>query len=189
MSVLLTSGGNTSITEHRPGLHRLRVGLGWKFPDDREPFDLDASALLVQANGQVRGDGDFIFYNHPADAAGSVRYGGDSLDGAGEGDDEVITIDLERVPAEIAKVIVCVTIHEAAGHHFGHVGDAYIRLQNLDDGEEIVRFDLDQNFTGMTAMLFGEVYRHNGTWKFRALGMGFEGGLRTLISSFGVAVQ
>jgi len=188
VTVHLTPGGNTPLTADRPGLNRLQVGLGWNFPDGTAPFDLDACALLVQANGQVRGDTDLVFFNNPADAAGSVRYGGDSLDGAGHGDDEVLTITLDRVPAEIAKVVLCVTIHDAADRHFGGVDGAYIRLLNLDGGEELARFELQQDFTGMTAMLFGEVYRHNGAWKFRALGMGLDGGLRALVSSFGVKI-
>jgi tellurium resistance protein TerD len=188
MTVRLSPGGNTPLTAERPGLRRVRVGLGWNFPEGSEPFDLDASALLVQSNGQVRGEDDLVFYNHPADAAGSVRYGGDSLDGAGGGDDEVVTINLDQVPTDISKIVLCVTIHESAGKDFGQVDGAYIRLEDLENGEELARFELQNDFTGATALLFGEVYRHNAAWKFRALGMGLEGGLRALISSFGVTV-
>ncbi|SMB77818.1 TerD family protein [Deinococcus hopiensis] len=189
MTIQLTSGNNTSLTANHPGLQRVQVGLGWNFPEGSEPFDLDASALLVQSNGQVRSDNDFVFYNNAEDIDMSVRYGGDSLNGIASGDDEVIVIELNRVPVEISKVVLCATIHEAVGRDFSNVNGAYIRLLNLENSEEIARFDLQENFLGMTAMLFGEVYRHNAAWKFRALGMGLEGGLRALVSSFGVNVD
>ena len=188
MSASMSAGANVPLTADRPGLSVVRVGLGWNFPAGTEPFDLDASALLVQANGKLRGDSDLVFYNNPSDPALSVQYGGDSQDGAGDGDDERLTVRLDRVPAEIAKVVICATIHNAEDKHFGLVDGAYVRLQNLEDGEELARFELQRDFNEVTAMLFGELYRHNGAWKFRALGMGFKGGLEAVVTNFGIQV-
>ncbi|MBB6018637.1 TerD family protein [Deinococcus radiopugnans] len=189
MNGSMTPGANVPLTAERPGLSLVRIGLGWNFPEGTVPFDLDASALLVQPNGKLRGDDDLVFYNNPSDPALSVHYGGDNTDGAGEGDDERLTVRLDRVPAEISKVVICATIHDAEDKHFGLVDGAYIRLQNLEDGEELARFELQRDFNEVTAMLFGELYRHNGAWKFRALGMGFKGGLEAVVTNFGVQVS
>ncbi len=191
MAVSLTKGGNVSLTKLAPGLTNIKIGLGWdKRLTDGQDFDLDASAFMVTAQGQVSSDQDFVFFNNPNSACGSVTYGGDNRTGDGAGDDETVSVDLVNVPAHIEKVVVCVTIYEAEtrSQNFGMVNNAYIRVLNLADNNEIARYDLTEDCSIETAMVFGEIYRHNGEWKFRAIGQGYSGGLRAMALTYGVNV-
>ena len=191
MAVTLTKGGNVSLTRSVPALKRILVGLGWDArPTTGADFDLDASAFLLGENGKVRRDEDFIFYNKLLSDCGSVEHTGDNRTGAGDGDDEALKIDLDKVPDTIKRIAVCVTIDDAAARrqNFGQVGNAFMRIANLENDVEIARFDLSEDYSTETAMVFGEIYRHNGEWKFKAVGQGFAGGLAALCGQFGVAV-
>ena len=191
MAVSLTKGGNVSLTKLAPGLTNIKIGLGWdRRLTDGQDFDLDASAFMVTAQGQVSSDQDFVFFNNPNSACGSVTYGGDNRTGDGAGDDETVSVDLVNVPAHIEKVVECVTIYEAEtrSQNFGMVNNAYIRVLNLADNNEIARYDLTEDCSIETAMVFGEIYRHNGEWKFRAIGQGYSGGLRAMALTYGVNV-
>ncbi|MDQ2695797.1 MAG: TerD family protein [Pseudomonadota bacterium] len=191
MAISLDKGGRISLSKEAPGLKLVHVGLGW---DERATagadFDLDASAFLVGANGRVRGDHDVIFYNQLKSACGSVEHTGDNLTGSGEGDDEVLHVDLARVPADVQKIIFTVTIHdaEARRQNFGQIANAFIRLVNRETDQEIVRFDLGEDYSTETAMVFGEIYRHGGDWKFNAVGQGYAGGLRAMCRQYGINV-
>jgi tellurium resistance protein TerD len=189
MAISLTKGGNMSLTKGNPGLNKIFVGLGWDVrATSGAAFDLDASAFLLNESGKVRSDADFIFYNQLKSVDGSVEHTGDNLTGEGEGDDESINVTLNLVPAEITKIAFTVTIHDAQsrGQNFGQVSSAFIRIVNADNNEEIARFDLAEDASTDTAMIFGEVYRHNGEWKFKAVGQGFVGGLEALAKNYGV---
>jgi tellurium resistance protein TerD len=191
MSVSLSKGGNVSLSKEDPGLSRVLIGLGWDVRmSDGADFDLDASAFLLADTGRVRGDGDFIFYNNLKSADGSVEHTGDNRTGEGEGDDESLKVILPRVPAEVQKIAVAVTIHdgEARRQSFGMVSNAFIRVVNDETGREIARYDLTEDASTETAMIFGEVYRHSGEWKFRAVGQGYRGGLAPLARNYGVNV-
>lgn len=191
MAVSLSKGGNVSLSKEAPGLKSVVIGLGWDVrASDGQGFDLDATAFLLNANGKVRSDSDFIFYNNTKSVDGSVEHTGDSKDGAGDGDDESLKVDLSRVPADVHKVAVCVTIHDAESRrqNFGMVNNAFVRILNADGGKEIARYDLSEDASVETAMIFAEVYRHNNEWKFKAIGQGFKGGLGPLASNFGVNV-
>ena len=191
MAVSLSKGGNVSLSKEAPGLKAVRVGLGWDTRvTDGSAFDLDASVFLTNEAGKVRSDADFVFYNNKEGAGGSVVHQGDNTTGEGSGDDEVVAVTLDQVPAEITKLNFAVTIHEADGRrqNFGMVSNAFIRVLNADGGTEIARYDLSEDASTETAMIFGELYRHNGEWKFKAIGQGFAGGLGPLARSFGVNV-
>lgn len=191
MSISLSKGGNISLSKESPGLTRIMVGLGWDVRStDGAAFDLDASAFLLTDAGKVRSDADFIFYNQLRSADGSVEHTGDNTDGQGDGDDESIKINLASVPAEIQKVAVAVTIHdaEARRQNFGAVTNAFIRVVDEASSREIARYDLSEDASTETAMIFGEVYRHGAEWKFRAVGQGFAGGLGPLARGFGVNI-
>ncbi|MDR3153057.1 MAG: TerD family protein [Deltaproteobacteria bacterium] len=192
MTVSLAKGGNISLDAAVADLKAVYVGLGWEERDTAgEDFDLDASAFLLKDNGKVRRDDDFIFYNNLRSGDGSVEHSGDNLTGAGEGDSEVLKIDLSAVPPEIVRIAVTVTIHDADARrqNFGQVRDAYIRVVNQADNVEIVRFDLSEDMSTETAMIFGEIYRRGGQWKFKAVGQGYSGGLEALCRNFGVDVS
>lgn len=189
MALTLQKGGNLSLTKTDPTLSKILVGLGWDpRATDGAEFDLDASAFLLAANGKVRGDADFIFYNQLRSADGSVEHTGDNRTGVGEGDDEVIKVDLSRVPADVDKVAFTVTIHEAdvRRQNFGQVSNSFIRIVNEVTGAEIVRYDLAEDASTETAMIFAELYRHNAEWKFRAIGQGYAGGLKALANNYGM---
>ena len=191
MPVSLSKGSNVSLEKAAPGLKKILIGLGWNVRStDGAAFDLDASLFMLKADDKVRSDSDFIFYNNPKSAEGSVQYMGDNLTGAGEGDDEQVKVDLAAVPADVSKLVVGVTIHEAESRrqNFGMVSGAFMRVVNDDNQEEIARYDLTEDASTETAMIFGEVYRHNNEWKFRAVGQGFNGGLGPLAKSMGVNV-
>ncbi|MFJ4678428.1 MULTISPECIES: TerD family protein [unclassified Kitasatospora] len=191
MSVTLAKGGNVSLTKAAPNLTQVQIGLGW---DARSttgaPFDLDASALLC-SNGRVLGDEYFVFYNNLRSPEGSVEHQGDNLTGDGDGDDEVVQVHLDLVPVQIDKVVFAVSIYDADARlqSFGQVSNAYIRVVNLADGAEIARYDLSEDASSETAMIFGELYRYQGEWKFRAVGQGYASGLRGIALDFGVNVQ
>ncbi|MDF9812943.1 TerD family protein [Streptomyces sp. SPB162] len=191
MGVTLAKGGNVSLSKAAPNLTQVMIGLGW---DARSttgaPFDLDASALLC-ANGRVLGDEHFVFYNNLKSPEGSVEHTGDNLTGEGEGDDEEILVDLTKVPERVDKVVFPVSIHEAdsRGQTFGQVSNAYIRVVNQFDQAELARYDLSEDASSETAMIFGELYRYNGEWKFRAVGQGYASGLRGIALDFGVNVS
>ena len=189
MAVNLQKGGNVSLTKSEPGLKKINVGLGWDLrATDGADFDLDASAFLLGESGKVRGDQDFIFYNNAKSSDGAVEHLGDNRTGEGEGDDEVVAVNLEGVPADVQKVVVAVTIHDAESRrqNFGMVQSAFIRVVNAENNNEIARYDLSEDASTEAAMVFGEVYRHNDEWKFRAVGQGFDGGLGPLASNYGV---
>ena len=191
MSVSLSKGGNVSLSKEEPGLARVLIGLGWDArTTDGAEFDLDASAFLLGDDGRVRSDADFIFYNNLKSADGSVEHTGDNRTGEGDGDDESLLVDLPRVPGSVSKIAVTVTIHEGEGRRqsFGMVSNAFIRVVNDATGREIARYDLTEDASTETAMIFGEVYRHNGEWKFRAVGQGYRGGLGPLARNYGVNV-
>ncbi|WP_332847939.1 TerD family protein [Massilia sp. S19_KUP03_FR1] len=189
MAISLQKGGNVNLSKEAPGLTKVIIGLGWdpRATDGKE-FDLDGSAFLLKADGKVRGDSDFIFYNNLKSTDGSVTHTGDNRSGEGEGDDERVVVDLSQVPAEIDRLAVSVTIHEAEqrNQNFGMVSRAYIRCLNADGEKEIARYDLSEDGSVETAMIFGELYRAGSEWKFRAVGQGYKGGLGPLARSYGV---
>lgn len=191
MSVSLAKGGNVSLSKEEPGLTHILIGLGWDTrTTDGTDFDLDASAFLLGAGDKVRGDSDFIFYNNLRSSDGSVEHTGDNRTGEGDGDDEALKVELGKVPADVQKIAVSVTIHEgeARRQSFGMVSNAFIRVVNDATGREIARYDLSEDASTETAMIFGEVYRHSGEWKFRAVGQGFKGGLAPMARNYGVNV-
>lgn len=191
MAISLTKGGNVSLTKEAPGITKTTVGLGWNpRVTDGQAFDLDAIAFLVNESGKVRADSDFIFFNNLKSSDGSVVHNGDNRTGEGDGDDETLSVDLSKVPADVAKIIFAVTIYDGQGRNqnFGQVGNAYIRVINDAGGSEIARYDLSEDSSTETAMIFGELYKHGSEWKFRAIGQGFAGGLGPLAASYGVAV-
>lgn len=190
MAVNLSKGQKVDLTKGNPGLNKLLLGLGWdtnKY-DGSESFDLDASAFLLAENGNVRSDADFVFYGNQRHASGSVESTGDNRDGAGEGDDEQIKVDLSKVPGEITRIAFTVTIHEAdaRSQNFGQVSNAFIRVVNEATGSELVRYDLGEDYSTETSMVVAELYRHGGEWKFNAVGSGFAGGLAALCRNFGI---
>ena len=191
MSVSLSKGGNVSLSKEAPGLTRILVGLGWDVrATDGTEFDLDGSVYLVNADGKVRSDADFVFYNNLKSADGSVEHTGDNRTGEGDGDDESIKIDLAAIAADVDKIAVGVTIDqaEARSQNFGQVANAFIRVVDDGKGTEIARYDLSEDASVETAMVFGEIYRHGDEWKFRAVGQGFSGGLGPLAASYGVTI-
>ena len=190
MAISLQKGGNVNLSKEAPSLKKLVIGLGWDpRATDGAAFDLDGSAFLLKTDGKVRSDADFIFYNNLKSTDGSVTHMGDNTSGTGAGDDEKITIDLAMVPADIEKITVGVTIHdaEARKQNFGMVSKAYIRCLDANGDKEIARYDLSEDSSTETAMIFGEIYRYGGEWKFKAIGQGFAGGLAPLARSFGIS--
>lgn len=191
MAISLNKGGRLSLSKESPGLNRVLVGLGWDArATDGVDFDLDASAFLLNASGKARSEADFIFYNQLRSTCGSVEHTGDNLTGTGDGDDEVIKIELNKVPAEVEKIAFTVTIHEADARrqNFGQVNNAYIRVVNADTNVEITRYDLAEDASTETAMIFGELYRHSGEWRFTAVGQGYSGGLAAMCKQYGINV-
>lgn len=192
MAISLQKGGNISLSKTTPNLKNVTIGLGWDARSTSgDDFDLDASIFMVGANGKVRSDSDFIFYGQLRSACGSVEHTGDNRTGDADGDDEAINVVLDKVPSDITRLVVAVTIHEADARrqNFGMVHNAYIRVINSDNDVELARFDLTEDASVETAMIFGEVYRHNGEWKLRAVGQGYTGGLHAMAISHGVNVQ
>jgi tellurium resistance protein TerD len=192
MGVTLAKGGNVSLSKAAPNLTQVLIGLGWKARSTTgAAFDLDASALLC-ANGRVLGDEYFVFYNNLKSPDGSVEHTGDELvGGSGSDDDETVLVDLTLVPAHVEKIVFPVSIYDAEtrSQTFGQVVDAYIRVVNQQDGQELARYDLSEDASSETAMIFGELYRREGEWKFRAVGQGYASGLRGIALDFGVNVS
>lgn len=191
MALTLQKGGNLSLSKTDPGLKKILVGLGWDARStDGSEFDLDASAFLIGASGKTRSESDFIFYNQTRSPEGSVEHTGDNRTGAGDGDDESIKVDLSKVPTDVEKIVITVTIHDAESRkqNFGQVSNAFIRIVNEESNVEVVRFDLAEDASTEAAMIFGELYRHGPEWKFRAVGQGFAGGLKAMCAQFGIAL-
>jgi len=191
MGVSLAKGGNVSLSKEAPGLTAVLVGLGWDARSTTgSDFDLDASALLCTEAGKVASDKHFVFFNNLTSPDGSVEHTGDNLTGEGEGDDEAIKVDLASVPAEVTKIVFPVSIYDAVnrGQSFGQVRNAFIRVVNQAGGAEIARYDLSEDASTETAMVFGELYRHGMEWKFRAVGQGYASGLAGIASEYGVNV-
>ena len=192
MAISLTKGQKVDLTKGNPGLSKLLIGLGWDVNrfDSGSAFDLDAAAFLLDSNGKVISDSDFVFYNNLTHSSGAVQHMGDNLTGAGEGDDEEIKVDLSRVPANINRIAFTVTIHEAESRHqnFGQVSNSFIRVVDELRNQELIRYDLGEDFSIETAVVVGELYRQGTEWKFNAMGSGFKGGLRALCNNFGVNV-
>lgn len=189
MGVSLSKGGNVSLSKEAPGLKTIRVGLGWDTrATDGSAFDLDASGFVLAAGDKVRSDADFVFYNNANGADGAVVHQGDNLTGQGEGDDEVVVVSLDKLPADVTKISFAVTIHDAdtRKQNFGMVTNAFIRVVNEAGGAELARYDLSEDASTETAMIFGELYRSGEEWKFKAIGQGFAGGLGPLARNFGV---
>ena len=192
MAIQLKKGQKIDLTKGNPGLKHIRLGLGWdtNMFDGGDDFDLDVSLFMVGKSGKVEQDEDFIFYNnlkHPSEA---VEHLGDNRTGDGDGDDEEILVDFSKMPDRIEKIAVTVTIYEAKERrqNFGQVNNSYVRLVNSDNEEELLRYDFGEEFSIETAIVVCEIYRHNGEWKFNALGSGFEGGLEALCKNFGVNI-
>ncbi|RFS85565.1 TerD family protein [Actinomadura spongiicola] len=191
MGVSLAKGGNVSLTKAAPNLTAVTVGLGWDVrATTGADFDLDASALMLASTGKVISDQHFVFFNNLKSPDGSVEHTGDNLTGEGEGDDESINVDLGAVPAECERIVFPVSIYDADNRQqsFGQVRNAFIRIVNRTDGNELARFDLTEDASTETAMVFGELYRHSGEWKFRAVGQGYASGLAGIAMDFGVNV-
>ncbi len=191
MAVSLTKGGNISLSKTDPTLKNLIVGLGWDArPTDGADFDLDASAFMVKEDGKVRSDSDFIFYNQTKSTCGSIEHTGDNRTGAGDGDDESVVVLLDKVPADIQRVVFTVTIHDAEirKQNFGQVSQAYVRVVNKDSNSEVARYDLSEDASIETAMVFGEIYKHGAEWKFKAVGQGYAGGLAALARQYGINI-
>ena len=193
MPVNLQKGQKVSLTKGNPGLKNVIVGLGWDVNqfDTGADFDLDAAAFLLSDSGKAASSDDFVFYGNLKHASGSVQHMGDNLTGVGDGDDEQIRIDLSLVPASITKIAFTVTIYEAEARrqNFGQVNNAFIRIYKEDTGEELLRYDLGEDFSIETAAVFGELYKHGEEWKFNAISSGFQGGLAALCANFGVEVE
>lgn len=190
--VSLRKGENISLMKNNPNLSQIMVGLGWdKNYNFGGEFDVDASAFMLDQTGRVASDQHFIFYNQPTSPCGAVRYGGDNRTGAGAGDDELVGILLPQVAPFVQKIVFAVTIHEAdmRRQNFGMIQNAYIRIVNVANQQEIVRYYLTDYAQSETAMIFGELYRHQMDWKFRAIGQGYSGGLRALAMNYGVNVS
>ncbi|WP_343552069.1 TerD family protein [Pantoea sp.] len=191
MAVSLVKGGNVSLTKEAPTMNVAMAGLGWDARvTDGQDFDLDASVFMVGDDGKVLSDSSFIFFNNKNSSCGSVEHQGDNRTGAGEGDDEQVKVTLSKVPAEVKKLVFAVTIYdaEARKQNFGMVSNSFMRIFNNDNGAEIARFDLSEDASTETAMVFGELYRNGSEWKFKAVGQGFAGGLAALASQHGVSV-
>ncbi len=191
MGLSLSKGQNLSLTKTEPGLKKAVIGLGWDpRATDGQQFDLDASVFLLNDAGKVRSEADFIFYNQVKSGCGSVEHTGDNRTGAGAGDDEQIKVDLSRVPADVQRIAITVTIDQADARRqsFGQVSNAFVRILNEETGSEVVRYDLSEEASTETAMIFAELYRHSGEWKFKAIGQGYAGGLRAMCHQYGINI-
>ncbi|MCM3610147.1 TerD family protein [Planococcus sp. MERTA32b] len=190
MAINLSKGQKVDLTKSNPGLSKVVVGLGWdtnKY-DGGKDFDLDSSVFLLNAEGKASSEADFVFYNNTIGAGGAVEHTGDNRTGEGEGDDEQVKVNLSSIPSSIEKVTFAITIHdgEARAQNFGQVSNSYVRIVNEDTNEELIRYDLGEDFSIETAIVVGELYRHGGEWKFNAIGSGYQGGLGSLVKDFGL---
>ncbi|GAC80377.1 MULTISPECIES: TerD family protein [Gordonia] len=191
MGVSLTKGGNVSLTKEAPGLTAVSIGLGWDVRSTTgTDFDLDGSAIALNADKKAVSDQHFIFFNNLRSPDGSIEHTGDNTTGDGDGDDEVINVDLAGVPPEIGSIVFPVSIYDAdaRSQSFGQVRNAFIRVVNRANGSEIARYDLSEDASTETAMVFGELYRNGADWKFRAIGQGYASGLAGIARDFGVNV-
>ena len=192
MAINLTKGQKVDLTKGNPGLKKLMVGLGWDVNafDSGADFDLDAAAFMLGDNGRCPTEKEFIFYGNLTHPSESIKHMGDNLTGEGEGDDEQIFVDLTKIPANVSKVAFTVTIYEAEsrGQNFGQVSNSFIRIVDESTGQELIHYDLGEAFSIETAVVVGELYKHNGEWKFNAIGSGFQGGLEALCGHYGIEV-
>lgn len=193
MAISLQKGQRVDLTKDRPSLKNVLIGLGWDINhyDGEADFDLDASAFMTKANGKVGNENDFIFYGNLNHVSGSVQHMGDNRTGEGDGDDEVIKVQLDKIPSDYDKISFTVTIYEAEKRlqNFGMVENAYVRLINEDTGEELVRFDLTEDFSTETALVVAEIYKRDGQWKFAAVGSGYDNGLKALCKEYGIDAE
>jgi stress protein len=193
MPISLKKGQKVSLTKGNPGLKNVVVGLGWDTNayDTGADFDLDAAAFCLTDSGKVSGQNDFVFFGNLNHQSGAISHLGDNLTGAGDGDDEQIKIDLSRVPAEITKIAFTVTIYEADARrqNFGQVSNAFVRIFDENTGEELLRYDLGEDFSIETAVVFGELYKNGDEWKFNAIGSGYQGGLAALCNMYGIDAE
>ncbi len=192
MGISLQKGANVNLSKTAPSLKQILIGLGWDARSTNgDDFDLDASMFMVGEGGKVSSDSNFIYYNQMHSNCGSVEHTGDNRTGAGEGDDESMKVELDKVPTSIQRLVIAVTIHdaEARRQNFGMVSGAFVRLVDIQTDVEIARFDLSEDYSTETAMIFGEIYRYNGEWKFKAVGQGYAGGLYALCVQYGVNVD
>lgn len=192
MPINLSKGQKVDLTKGNPGLKNIMIGLGWdvNMYDSGAAFDLDAAAFMVGENGKCPRETDFIFYGNLEHQSGALKHMGDNLTGEGDGDDEQIQVDLGIIPDNISRVAFTVTIYDAdvRRQNFGQVSNAYIRIVDETTGTELIRYDLGEDFSIETAVVVGEIYRHNGEWKFNAIGSGFQGGLAALCGHYGIEV-
>ncbi len=192
MPINLSKGQKVDLTKGNPGLRKIMVGLGWDVNafDSGAAFDLDAAAFMLGQNGKCPTENEFIFYKNLENSSGAVKHMGDNLTGEGEGDDEQILIDLTLIPANVDKVAFTVTIYDsdARRQNFGQVSNSFIRIVDETTGQELIRYDLGEDFSIETAVVVGELYRHGGEWKFNAIGSGFQGGLAALCGHYGIEV-
>ena len=192
MAINLTKGQKVDLTKGNPGLKKLMVGLGWDVNafDSGADFDLDAAAFMLGDNGRCPTEKEFIFYGNLTHPSESIKHMGDNLTGEGEGDDEQIQVDLAKIPVNVEKVAFTVTIYEAEsrGQNFGQVSNSFIRIVDESTGQELIHYDLGEDFSIETAVVVGELYKHNGEWKFNAIGSGFQGGLEALCGHYGIEV-
>jgi tellurium resistance protein TerD len=193
MAISLAKGQKVDLTKTNPGLQNIVVGLGWDINkyDGGTDFDLDSSVFLLNADGKCASEADFVFFNNLHGGNGSVVHNGDNRSGVGEGDDETISVSLSNVPSHIQKIAFTITIHEAESRNqnFGQVSNSFVRILNETNGEELIRYDLGEDFSIETSVVVGELYRHNAEWKFSAIGSGYQGGLAALVRDFGLDVQ
>lgn len=193
MAISLQKGQRVDLTKDRPSLKNVLIGLGWDINhyDGETDFDLDASAFMTKANGKVGNENDFIFYGNLNHISGSVQHMGDNRTGEGDGDDEVIKVQLDKIPSDYDTISFTVTIYEAEKRlqNFGMVENAYVRLIDEDTGEELVRFDLTEDFSTETALVVAEIYKRDGQWKFAAIGSGYDGGLKALCKEYGIDAE
>ncbi|WP_301107568.1 TerD family protein [Sporosarcina sp.] len=190
MAISLSKGQKVDLTKSNPGLTNITVGVGWdtnKY-DGGKDFDLDSSVFLLNATGKCETEKDFVFFNNLEGGNGSVVHTGDNLTGEGDGDDEQVKISLSTVPGTIDKIAFTITIHEAEerNQNFGQVSNSYVRIVNDASGEELIRYDLGEDFSIETAVVVGELYRHGNEWKFNAIGSGYQGGLASLVKDYGL---
>ncbi len=193
MPINLTKGQKVDLTKGNPSLKHIMVGLGWDVNafSTGADFDLDAAAFMVGANGKCPTEKEFIFYGNLEHTSKAIQHMGDNLTGEGEGDDEQIQVDLSKIPDNIEKIAFTVTIYDAdkRRQNFGQVSNSFIRLVDEDTNQELIHYDLGEDFSIETAVVVGELYRHNGEWKFNAIGSGFQGGLAALCGHYGIEVE
>ena len=193
MSVSLTKGQRVDLTKGRPSLKKVLIGLGWDVNqyDGEADFDLDASVFMTKENGKVGSDDDFIFYGNLEHRTKCVVHTGDNRTGDGDGDDEVIKVNFDAIPSDYINLSVAVTIYDADNRlqNFGMVNNAYVRVADEETGEELIRYDLSEDFSTETAIVVAEIYKKNGEWKFKAVGSGYNGGLAALCRQYGIDAE